>query len=153
MPKKLVVHALFICLALCARSSFAGDSSYGRVVEVRSADVVLMDFGKSRYVVRLAGVVAPKEGPLVAEGRQFVERLVRDRGARMRIEGRNKKGEMIARVLLDDPQTTVRDLGVEIVLAGLARAEATTAYKYRELQIAEERAKRERRGLWVGTQP
>ena len=153
MPKKLVVHLLIFALALCAHSAFAGDSSYGRVVEVRSADVVLMDFGKSRYVVRLAGVVAPTEGRLVAEGRQFVERLVRDKGARMRIEGRNKKNEMIARVLVDDPEKTVRDLGIEIVSAGLARAEATTAYKYRELQIAEERARREKRGLWAASQP
>lgn len=146
MAKKLVVYLL---LASSVLRSFAGDSAYGRVIEVRSVDVVVMEFGSSRFVVRLAGVVPPKEAKFAAQGQQFVEALVRGRGARMRTEGRNNDGEMVARVFVDDPQTIVKDAGVAVVLAGLACAGATSAYKYHELQDAQAIAKRERRGIWA----
>jgi endonuclease YncB( thermonuclease family) len=153
MVKRLVVGVLFVCLAFAGIAAFAGDSSYGRVAEVRSANVLLMDFGKFRNVVRLAGIVPPTDRALANEARAFVEQFVRGKGARMRVEGRNKEHEMIARVLVDDPQTVVKDLGTEIVRAGLARAERTTAYKYHELEIAEESARKEGRGIWARTQP
>jgi endonuclease YncB( thermonuclease family) len=132
----------------------AGDSTYGKVMEVRSAEVVLLDTGETRYEVRLIGIQAPKEGPLAEEARKLVSELVLGQQVQMRFEGRNKEGEMVARLLtLGDAAKPIRDVGLEVVRAGLARRLPNFDYKYGELSKAEAEARKGRRGLWASASP
>ncbi len=72
MRSKWAMQGIVVCLVLLAGvfPAFAGDSLYGKVPEVRSADVVVLDYGKGQYVIRIIGIDVPKEGPIANEARQ-----------------------------------------------------------------------------------
>jgi endonuclease YncB( thermonuclease family) len=154
MQNKWAIRALLACLCVTFTyfSALAGDSLYGKVTEVKSADTVLFDYGRGTYVVHLMGVTAPAEGTMSRESRDFVAKMVQGRNARVRL-GSFYKGEMYARLLADDPKTGVRDVGLELVRAGLAQRQQGQdyqfEYKYNELSIALREAQRAQRGLWA----
>jgi endonuclease YncB( thermonuclease family) len=150
--------------------ALAGDSFYGRVTAVKNAEVVVLEYiasggptatGPSRSTVpkpgrsdiRLIGIDAPDAGGLAREARQFVANLVLGKNARMRFEYRNRNGEMVSRLLTDDPTIGIKDVGLELVRAGLARRQSDYDYKYGELSAAEREARTAGRGLWAQTEP
>jgi endonuclease YncB( thermonuclease family) len=131
----------------------AGDSLYGKVVEVKSADVVTLDYGAGQYELRLVGIDVPRDGPIATKATEFVSNLVLGKNARMRFEGRTEGGEMMVRLFTDDPEIGIKEVGVELVRAGLARRQNDFDFKYAELSAAEKEAKDARRGLWAAAQP
>lgn len=137
--------------------AFAGDSLYGRVTAVKSAEVVVLESGKIRYDIRMVGIDAPKQGRLARDtrlarlARQFVADLVLGKNARVRLEYRNKNGEMVCRLMTDDPVNGIKDVGVELLRAGLGRRQSKYDYKYGELAAAEDEARNAKRGLWAYT--
>jgi len=130
----------------------AGDSVYGKIIEVRSADVVVLDYGAGQYVIHIVGIDAPKDEPLAGEAKKFMTDLVLGKNVRMRIESRAENGDLIALLSTDDPAVGVRDVGIELVKSGLAQRQRAYDYKYGELSAAENEAKKSKRGLWL-TQP
>jgi endonuclease YncB( thermonuclease family) len=153
MKNKWAIAAFVACMAfVSARLLLAGDSLYGKVTEVKSADTVLFDYGRGTYVVHLMGV-APSQGRMAAPARDFVAKMVQGKGARVRLGSFNENHEMYARLLADDPKTGVRDVGLELVRSGFAqRAEGQDYqfdYKYNELSTAQREAQRAQRGLWA----
>jgi endonuclease YncB( thermonuclease family) len=155
MKNKWAIEGFLGCLVLLTSvlPAFAGDSLYGKVTEVRSADVVILDNGSARFVIRIVGINTPQEGPAANEARQFLSKLVLGKNARMRLEFRNKNGEMVAQLLTDDPEIGIKDVGVELVRAGMVRRQANYDYKYGELSKAEEEARKAARGVWAQTPP
>jgi endonuclease YncB( thermonuclease family) len=151
MRNKLVIAflAALLILATSLVTVFAGDSVYGKVTEVKSAEVVVLDYGKGSYNVRLVGIVAPKEGPLASAAKDFVARLVLGKNARMRFEGRNEAGEMVSKLTTDDPEIGIKDVGLELVRNGLAQRQPKFDYQYGEMSRAENEAKKNRRGIWA----
>jgi endonuclease YncB( thermonuclease family) len=133
--------------------ALAGDSLYGKVPEVKSAEVVVLDYGAGRYNIRIVGIVAPTTEPLASQAKQFVSNLVLGKNARIRLEGRNKDGEMVSRLFTDDPDIGIKDVGVELLKAGLARRLPDYDYKYGELAAAEKEAQAAGRGLWSAARP
>lgn len=131
----------------------AGDSLYGKVTAVESANVVTFDYGAGQYVLRLVGIEVPKDGPLAAEAVRLVRRMVLGKYARMRFEGRGEDGLMRSRLLVADPVLGKREVARELVRAGLARRQEGFDFKYRELSTAESEARTARRGLWAAIQP
>ena len=133
--------------------AIAADAFSGKVTEVRSAEVLLVDYGKGQYVVRIVGVNAPKEGPMAAKATQFVRDMLLGKEVRARFQGR-QNGEMVSRLYVGDPGI---DVGLELVRAGFARrqqaADADFGYKYGELSKAEAEARKAKRGLWATAQP
>lgn len=150
-------HPLFAslwCLLLLLGwlpSAFAGDSIYGKVIEVKSAELVVLDYGKGQYQVRIAGVLAPREGQLVRSSKDFVSKLVLGQNVRLRFDGFNKKGEMVGQLQTDDPQKGIQDVGLELVRSGLVRRQPNYDYKYQKLSMAEKEAQRAKRGTWATT--
>ena len=143
---------------LSAIASFApasaADSLYGRITAVRSADVVVLNYGTGEYVVRIVGIVPPSGAPARArEARQFVSNLLLGKNARMRLERRGPNNEMVARLYTDDPVNGIKDVGLELLKAGLVRHEPTYDGKYGEMAAAENEARTARRGLWAAPQP
>jgi endonuclease YncB( thermonuclease family) len=159
MRNKRVMQCFVAGLVLLAVvfPACAGDSLYGKVTEVRSADVVILNYGHGQYVIRIMGIAVPPEGPIANQAREFVAKLVLEKNARMRLGSRAENGEMLARLFTDDPVNGIKDVGLELVRAGLARRQqgedAQFDYKYGELSIAEREAQKARRGLWATTQP
>lgn len=131
--------------------SFAGDSLYGKVTAVKSANLVTFDYGAGTYDIRLIGIDVPKEGPLAAEATQFVSKMVLEKNARMRFERRTPTGEMLARLFTDDPEIGIKEVAVELLQTGLARRQKDYDYKYGELSAAENEAREAKRGLWALT--
>ncbi|HEX8651797.1 MAG TPA: thermonuclease family protein [Pyrinomonadaceae bacterium] len=155
MRKKLVSIGLLGLLIFGAGTfaAFAGDSLYGTVTEVKRADVVVLDYGKGRYNVRIIGIDVPRDATRAAQAKEFVARLVLRKNVRLRFEGRNKNGEMVGRLQTDDREIGIKDVGLELVKAGMARRQANYDYKNRALSAAEDEARRTKRGLWSLTQP
>lgn len=129
--------------------AFAGDSLYGKVTQVMSADVVTLDYGGGEYELRLVGIDVPREGPITTKATEFVSNLILGKNARMRFAGRTPEGEMMARLFTADPAIGIKEVGVELVRAGLARRQKDFDFKYGELAAAEKEAQRARLGIWA----
>lgn len=147
----------FLILGAGHLQVFAGDSVYGKVVAVKSADVVIFNHGTGTYVVRIVGIVPPGPGPLAnsnplaKKAKQFLENLVmrKGEGIRMRLEYRNDAGEMVARLLTDDPVFGVKDVGLELVSGGWAKRQPGFDYGFGELATAESKAKEAKLNIWA----
>jgi endonuclease YncB( thermonuclease family) len=101
------------------------------------------------YNLRIAGVVVPQDTRSADAATEFVRNLVLNRNVRMRMEGgRLRTGELHVRLFTADSVPGIRDVGVEVVRAGLARRQVNYDYKYGELAAAEAEARQARRGVW-----
>jgi len=158
-PDKRLAIAGFLGLLIFGAAlvpAFAGDSTYGTVVEVKGADSLVLDTGKVRYNVRIAGLEPPKERRAADDGKEFVSKLVKGKQVQMRFEYRNKQGEMVGRILtmaVPERKVAARDVGLEAVKAGMVRRQQDYDYKYGEMSAAEKEARSQRRGMWAAEQP
>ena len=156
MRKKWVARQLlfFLVLGVGLCPAFAGDSLYGRITEVKSADVVTLDYGGGQYDLKLVGIDVP-EALMGDQARQFVADMVLGKNARMRFDHRTKEGVMLARLFTDDPDPAIgiKDVAMEMVRAGMARRQKNFDFKYGELAAAEREAQSARRGMWATTDP
>lgn len=152
--KRRAVAGFLGLLSLAAgwSAARAGDSLYGKVTEVKSANVVTFDFGDGQYDLRLVGIVAA-EGKVAEQAVQLLKVMVLGKNARMRFEGRDKDGLMRSRLFTDDPVRGIREVAQELVRAGLARRQEGFDFKYGELAAAENEARTARRGLWAAQPP
>ena len=145
------------CLVLLASvlPAFAGDSIFGKITEVRSGEVVVLNYGSGEYIVHIIGIDAAANTATVDQARQFVAKLVLDQNVQFRFGSRSQNGEMLGQLYTTDPPR--RDVGLELVRSGLARRkpgdEHLYGYKYGELSAAEREAQRTKRGLWAETPP
>ena len=120
----------------------------GRVAQVRSADVLVLDGG---LVVRLAGLDAPRTGEAGADqGQALLTRLALGRRAQLLYGGvrRDAYGRALAQVRLADGNWLQKDL----LEAGLARVRTWPDNRAMAAPMlaAEARARARRRGLWNG---
>jgi len=129
----------------------AGDSIWGKVTAVKEPTLVTLDYGSGSYEIRIVGIDAPRVGEAHGdEALRFVSSLVLDKNARMRLHHRNlANDEMVCRLFTDDPVIGIKEVGVELVRAGLARRQAGYDEKYGELAAAENEARVAGRGLWA----
>lgn len=133
--------------------AYAGDSLYGKVTEVKEATLVTLSYGDGAYDIRIVGIEAPKAGEARAEeARQWVSNLLLGKNARMRLHHRAENGEMVCRLFTDDPVIGIKEVGVEMVRAGLARRQTSYDEKYGELSAAENEARAAQRGIWAPAQ-
>ena len=139
---------LFILLTVSS-PALGGDSMYGTVTEVKSAEVVTFDYGEGKYQVRIIGIEAPSNGALARRAKQFLTNLVLNKKVRLRFDHRTPNGEMVCRVFTDDTGTGIKEVGVELLKAGFAQRQKGYDYKYGELSAAEDVAKKARRGVWA----
>ena len=144
---------LILGTGLSPHPAFAGDSLYGKVKEVKSAGVVVLDYGAGQYDIRIVGIDVPREGPMADKAKEFVAKLVLGKNARIRFEGRAKDGQMVSRLSTDEPDIGIKDVGLELVRVGLARKTKDYDYKYGELAAAEKEAREAKRGLWASPPP
>ncbi|HYH45728.1 MAG TPA: thermonuclease family protein [Thermoanaerobaculia bacterium] len=149
------ILGILLCGAACL-PALAGDSMYGRVTAVRNGEVVGFEpagSGGDQLDLRLRGVEVAKDGAAAKQAVDFVSKLVLGKNARMRFEGRSEDGTMWCRLFTDDPVFGIKEVGVELVRAGLARRQQDFDFKYGELANAEREAQAARRGIWAADQP
>jgi endonuclease YncB( thermonuclease family) len=131
----------------------AGDSLYGKVTDVKSGNIVTLDYGAGQYELRLIGIELPNDKVLNERATGLVKNLVLGKNARMRFAGRSEDGVMNVRLFTDDPVHGNKDVALELVRAGVVRRQKDFDYKYGEMSAAEKEAKEARRGLWAAVQP
>jgi endonuclease YncB( thermonuclease family) len=144
MKHSLRVLAGIFVVGICLSPLLAGDAYWGRVAEVRSANVVVLTNDHSRIQVRIVGIEIP--AAMAERARQAVAQLVLDKLVRLRLDGRTRE-EFIGRLTIDGPNGST-DVGLTLVRAGMARKLANYDYKYGRLSAAEEEARRGKRGIW-----
>ena len=138
----LVLLLPFTCLGL------AGDSFYGTCTVIKRSDLVTFAYGGDSFDVRISGIDVPQDREAAAAGVRFLEQLLLNKNCRFRLDGRIE-GQMTGRLLTDDPDLGIKDVGVELVRNGLvARGVGYSRYKYGEMAGAESEAKQARRGIW-----
>lgn len=141
-----------VVLGLCGSPALAADSIYGRVTAVRSPDVVVFNYGTGQgagqYVLRIIGIDPPTDRARVADSTRFLSNLVLNKNVRMRLERKAPNGDLYARLFTDDPVNGIKDVGLEMIRAGLARRQPTYDGKYGEMAAAENEARSARRGIW-----
>ena len=128
---------------------FAGDSFWGRVVAVKSPDVVTLNNGSAQIDVRLAGVEVPPDPHDAALAMEFLRSALQGKAARARLHQRGANRVWEGRLIVDDPQMNFMDVGLEMVRSGIARRKAGYDYKYHQLSAAESEARSAQRGLWA----
>jgi len=151
MKMKLAAVA---CLALVPILSGAlahrrGDSAFGRITAVRSADVVVFAHGAGTYDLRIIGIVPPRDTADARVAVTFLAELVLNRNVRMRLEGRLPNGQLRARLFTADSAAAIQEVSVELVRAGVVQKQPNFDLKYGELGRAESDARAARRGLWA----
>lgn len=145
-PLPLLLILLVLGLSVGAA---AGDSVYGKVTAVKRADLVTFDHGAGSYDVRLVGIELPENRAVAEEATRLVTRMLLGKPARLRFEGRGPNGEMVGRIHTDDPVLGIKDVGVEVVRAGLATPQRTyRGFKYDEPAQAMKEARAKKLGLW-----
>src|SRR5437016_2303235 len=94
---KLAITALFGVLVFCLvpPSISAGKAIFGKVIEVKGADLVTLDHGAGRQDVRVAGIDVPAAEPYAGAAKQLVANLVLGRSVRMRFISLLPNGEML----------------------------------------------------------
>src|SRR5262245_14429732 len=146
--------ALCVAMLGAAAAARAGDSLWGKVTAVKEPTLVTLDYGKGSYEIRLVGVEAPKAGDaLYGQAVAFVSSLVLNKNARMRLDHRAANDELVCRLFTDDAQIGIKEVGVELLRAGLARRQDGYDEKYGELSAAEAEARQAGRGIWASAQP
>jgi endonuclease YncB( thermonuclease family) len=154
----IVASALaLLCFGAACAPLLAGDSVYGKVTEVRSADIVVLDYGAGRYVVHLIGITPAPQRSVASQATALVTKMVLGKNARLRLGSRLDNGELVGQLLADDPATGVKDVGLELLRQGLVQRapgeDFQFGYKYLELSKAESEARQARRGLWAANPP
>ena len=80
---------------------------------------------ESKLVIRSVGKTDPATrtfpfyASLANEAKQFVSKLVLGKKVSMRLGSRAPNGEMVSQIYTDDPATGIKDVGLELVRAGL----------------------------------
>lgn len=145
---------LLILIVIGQFSTVSAKAFSGKVTEVRSADVIVVDTGSGQYVVRIVGINPSREGSFASGAKDFVTKLVLGKEVRARFQSRDANGEMISQIFVGEPG---KDVGLELVRAGLAQRQQGPdpqfGYKYDELSKAENEAREANRGLWAPTPP
>lgn len=147
---------ILVCALAVYPATVEAKSLYGTFTEIKSADLLIFQHDAGTYTIRLYGVDAPETGePFALEARLLTRALVMGgREHRVRIEGRNERGEMVAKVLVDG-----QDVGLALLRAGLAKRVPDVHYKLMSddqpdaLVAAENEARLANRGVWKGASP
>jgi endonuclease YncB( thermonuclease family) len=145
------ITAALALAAIPLMPASAGDSFVGRVTAVKGANVITLQQGDVVYDVRINGILVDQDAVAARAARETVSKLVLGRDVRLRFDGLYD-GQMTGRIkvgAIGKPDEEVKDLGVELVRAGLVRRDAAYAkYKYGQMEQAENEARQNRRGLW-----
>ncbi len=126
-----------------------GSQFSARVTRVADGDTLEAVTNDGRRVrIRLEGIDCPESGqPFSQLARNFTRQLAFDKNVAVKAFDVDRYGRLVARVTIEG-----KDLSVELVSAGFASHYTIFSFDPK-LAEAEERAKKERRGMWGNGPP
>lgn len=127
----------------------------GRVVRVADGDTItILDAGKVRHKVRLAGIDAPEKAQAFGESsHKSLAELLAGKIVSVETHKKDRYGRLVGKVLLDG-----HDVNVDQIRRGRAwfyteYANEQTTSDRQSYDQAEAEARSSRRGLWIGKNP
>jgi len=149
--KRWMLTIAFV-LVHCGASA---DELRGRVVSVSDGDTItLLDAAKQQHRVRLYGIDAPERGqPFADRSRQHLSKWLHGQEVIVDWHKRDQYGRLVGVVLAFG-----HDIGLEQVRAGMAwwyrdYAKEQQPESRQSYELAEQEARRMKRGLWSGPEP
>lgn len=144
----------FVLLLLLLPLVTLADELVGKVVHVSDGDSMIVQVNETKLRVRMHGIDAPERTQSYnRKARQSLVELVADRTVTVQYDKEDKYGRIVGKVLVNGTD------------AGLVQLQRGMAWFYRFYQDelapedraayaqAEAAARRERRGLWAGSDP
>lgn len=126
----------------------------GKVVHVADGDSIVVLADKVQYKVRLGAIDAPERFQAYGKrSKQSLAALIAGRNVRVQYDKLDRYGRIVGKVLLQN-----QDVGLEQVKRGMAwfyrhyQHELTTQDRS-AYDATENKARRERRGLWAAARP
>jgi endonuclease YncB( thermonuclease family) len=148
MKTKLFIRFAILVFLLAASAQAAEFNS--RIKEVIDADSLMAVWSYQRVEIRLWGVDAPEWNQAYGkQATEFTESLALGKRVKIIVVDRDRYTRLICRVILPDG----RDLGEELVRAGLAWYVKKYAPNNQVLAKLHEQARADRRGRWQDPKP
>jgi len=146
---------LFLGVTLLVTSITLASTLQGRVVGIADGDTVtVLDASNIQWKIRLMGIDAPeKKQAFGNRSKQYLSDLVYNKQVTVEYSKKDRYGRTVGKVVVDGV-----DANFEQVKAGMAwhykkyQNEQTDDDRLRYAQ-AEERARAEKRGLWIDAEP
>ena len=150
-PKLYRVHVGIIVLLMTM--FLTGEDSFpfgGQVVSILDGGTIEVVRGGKTQRVRLNGIACPKGGqPYSAQAKQATSDLGFSMDVTLQIYGKDKKGRVVADVLLPDE----RNLSHTLVQQGWCWWDRKQAPDNAQLEALEKEARDSQRGLWAEPDP
>lgn len=120
------------------------------MIGITDGDTLRVLHGRQVILIRVRGIDAPeRRQPFGTRARQYASKLAYRKTVTVHGQGKDRYGRLLASVTLPDG----RDFSVEMVKAGMAWWFRRYAPDEGALALAEDEARRERRGLWADKEP
>lgn len=151
MPRARLDRIVVLFTALLFAAATSARQLPGQVLRVIDGDSLVLQVGHARYGIELAGIDAPELNQ--PWGKHAADRLHRTLvGAFVVVVPEATDGYRVTGRI----NHKNRDVGLQLLLNGLAwqaRATPSTTPEEQPYAIAEQQARRDRRGLWSDPQP
>lgn len=152
--RRVIIRLLKIFLMAAFLSAWpltaAAQEFTGRVAWVYDGDSIRVISRSGSIVVRVFGIDCPERGqPYSRKALKFTMHLARNLTVTVLVKDQDRYGRVVGRVILPDG----RDLGRELVRAGLAWRHRRFAPDDKTLKALEAEARSAGRGLWRDPKP
>jgi endonuclease YncB( thermonuclease family) len=155
ITSRTTIRALFILFALVISASAQPQTITGKVVGVSDGETItVLDAGNRQHRVMLMGIDAPEiNQDFGRRAKQSLSDLVFGKTVTVTSRKKDKYGRTLGEVTLDG-----KDISLEQVQRGMAWSYHYSANEVRPEEptpeeLAEEQARKERRGLWADASP
>jgi micrococcal nuclease len=137
-----------LCFFSCLHA-FANEGVSGKVISVIDGNTIeLISENKDRYTIMLAGIDSPELTQEYGEkAKKHLQRMVLERTVIVQFQGKDRKGNHLAIVLLKDNT----DLRIELLKEGLAWTSEKDPLP--ELELHRAKAQEKGKGLWKEENP
>ena len=143
MKKILLIFLLFGTLIF-------GETLVGKVIKVYDGDTITMLVDGEKEKIRFYGIDSPEKNQSYGiESRDFVRSKIMDKKVKVKVVNTDRYGRKIGKIYYDNN----RYLNLECVRTGNAWWYEYYASNEEDLKLAQEQAKRSRKGLWKEKNP
>tara|TARA_B100000609_G_C17207933_1_gene432079 strand:- start:368 stop:889 length:522 start_codon:yes stop_codon:yes gene_type:complete len=140
--RNILIHIIVVMLTIGL--AYGADSLRGRVIRVKDGDSFLMRSGGLIYEIRMYGIDAPEyKQPYGKQSYKALRSYIANKNIKLIKSGTDIYGRLIGKVYLGKTY-----INLKMVSLGHAHWYRKYAPKHKDLQIAEQSAKKSKLGLW-----
>jgi micrococcal nuclease len=147
--KRIAAGLAMFMVVCCASAAVCEESWSGKCVGISDGDTILVMQGRRQIKIRLYGIDCPEMGQdFGAQARRFTAQMVYGKLVTVQEMDRDQYGRTVAWVVVDG-----QSMNKELVKAGFAWWYRYYALQDEELRTLEDRARKDKIGLWSSPNP